>query len=38
MIRNFIISFKLKNAYRVNSIIYSLMGLPIINKKGSVVL
>ena len=38
MIRNFIISFKLKNAYRVNSIIYSLKGLPIINKKGSVVL
>ena len=32
MIRNFIISFKLKNAYRVNSIIYSLKGLPIINK------
>ena len=32
MIKAFITSFKLKNAYMVNSFIYSLKGLPIINK------
>ena len=32
MLKTFITSFKLKNTYRVNSIIYSLKGLPIINK------
>jgi len=32
MIKSFITSFKLKNAYKVNSFIYSLKGLPIINK------
>lgn len=32
MIKSFIISFKLKNTYRVNSIIYSIKSLPIINK------
>lgn len=32
MIQSFITSFKLKNTYRVNSIIYSIKQLPIINK------
>ena len=32
MIKTFITSFKIKNTYRVNSIIYSIKGLPIINK------
>ena len=32
MIKSFIISFKLKNTYRANSIIYSLKQFPIINK------
>ena len=32
MLKTFITSFKLKNTYRVNSIIYSLKGLPVINK------
>lgn len=32
MIETFITSFKLKNTYRVNSIIYSIKGLPIIKK------
>ena len=32
MLKTFITSFKLKNTYRVNSIIYSIKGLPIINK------
>ena len=32
MINTFITSFKLKNSYRVNSIIYSIKGLPLINK------
>lgn len=32
MFKSFIISFKLKNAYRVNSIIYSIKQLPIIKK------
>ena len=32
MIQTFITSFKLKNTYRVNSIIYSIKGFPIINK------
>ncbi len=32
MIKSFITSFKLKNAYRVNSIIYSIKQLPIINR------
>ena len=32
MIKTFITSFKLKNTYRVNSIIYSIKGLPLINK------
>lgn len=32
MIETFITSFKLKNTYRVNTIIYSIKGLPIINK------
>ncbi len=32
MIKTFIISSKLKNTYRVNSIIYSIKGLPLINK------
>lgn len=32
MLKSFIISFKLKNTYRVNSIIYSIKQLPIIKK------
>ena len=32
MLKTFITSFKIKNTYRVNSIIYSIKGLPIINK------
>ncbi len=32
MIKSFIMSFKLKNAYRANSIIYSIKQFPIINK------
>lgn len=32
MIKTFITSFKLRNAYMVNSFIYSLKGLPLINK------
>lgn len=32
MLKTFVTSFKLKNTYRVNSIIYSIKGLPIINK------
>lgn len=32
MIKSFITSFKLKNTYRVNSIIYSIKQLPLINK------
>ena len=32
MLKTFIISFKLKNTYRVNSIIYSLKQFPIIKK------
>ena len=32
MLKTFIISFKLKNTYRVNSIIYSIKQLPIIKK------
>ncbi len=32
MLKTFITSFKLKNTYRVNSIIYSLKSLPLINK------
>ena len=32
MLEDFIISFKLKNTYRVNSIIYSIKQLPLINK------
>ena len=32
MLKTFLISYKLKNAYRVNSIIYSLKQLPIIKK------
>ena len=32
MIKSFITSFKLKNTYKVNSIIYSIKQLPIIKK------
>ena len=32
MIKTFITSFKLKNTYRTNSIIYSIKQLPIIRK------
>ncbi len=32
MINNFILSFKLKNAYRVNTIIYALKHTPLIKK------
>ena len=32
MLKSFVISFKLRNTYRVNSIIYSIKQLPIIKK------
>lgn len=32
MIETFITSFKLENAYKTNSMIYSIKGLPIIKK------
>ncbi len=32
MLHTFLTSFRLKNTYRVNSIIYSIKGLPIVNK------
>ena len=33
MFKSFILSYKLKNTYRVNSIIYSIKQLPLIGKK-----
>ena len=32
MLNTFTISFRLKNTYKANSIIYSIKGLPILNK------
>ena len=33
MFKSFILSYKLRNTYRVNSIIYSIKQLPLIGKK-----